>query len=73
MIRRTTELVGLAVTLLFAAWLVDTWTHGSLSKWARGWWDDLATERWTAADVAALSESVVAEAIGITRVAAGEV
>jgi hypothetical protein len=70
MIRRTTELVGLVVTLMFAAWLVDTWTHGSLSKWAREWWDDLAAPRMAPADVKALADSVVAEAIHITRVEA---
>jgi len=70
MIRRTTEVVGLAVTLLFAAWLVDTWTHGSISKWARELWVGLAAERLTPADVSALSESVVVEAVEITRRAA---
>jgi len=68
-IRKTTEVLGLAVTLLFAAWLIDTWTHGALAKWAREWWAEM-TVAATPIDVAALSESVVAEAIGITRAAA---
>lgn len=70
MIRRTTELVGLAVTLLFAAWLIDTWTRGALGKWARELWADLGAERLTPADIRALQTAVVAEAIHITRVEA---
>jgi len=70
-IRRATEVLGLAVTLLFAAWLIDTWTRGALARWAREWWVEM-TVAAAPVDVAALSEAVVAEAIGITRRAASK-
>jgi len=71
--RRTAALIEVAVTLVFAAWLLDTWSGGGLTRWAKAWWADLAAPRMTPADVAALSNAVVAEAIGITRQAAREV
>jgi hypothetical protein len=55
--------------VLFAAWLVDTWTHGALVRWCKGWWAELSAAP-VYVDVKALSETVVAEAIGITRAAA---
>lgn len=73
MFRRTAAMIEVAATLLFVAWLLDTWSGGGITRWAKGLWTDLAAPRLTPADVRALSESVVAEAIGITRAEAGEV
>jgi hypothetical protein len=60
------------VTLLFAAWLIDTWTRGGLVRAARQWWADVTPEPLVI-DFPAAVEATIAEAIGYTRIAAGEV
>lgn len=62
------------VTILFAAWLIDTWTRGGLVRMLSAWWS--TTTRATTRDpfdMQRAAEAAVAEAIGYTRTAAGEV
>jgi hypothetical protein len=58
---------ALLVTLLVAAWIVDTWSNGALVREVREAWHDAEQRR---PRPFATGESVVAEAIRLTREAA---
>lgn len=67
MLRVVANVVALMVTLLIAAWVVDTWTQGALVREVREAWHDAGPKRMSPF---ATGEAVVAEAIRLTREAA---
>lgn len=64
--RTFSNVLALAVSLLIAAWIVDMWSNGALVREVREAWND-QTQR---PRPFATGESVVAEAIRLTREAA---
>jgi hypothetical protein len=65
-VRRVQSMVAILATLLWAAWLIDTWTEGRARTAARSWWGR-GLEQVRPRPAFATGEAVVAEAIRLTR------